>query len=63
MKQREILICECGGRVMRPIPERCPHCGQRILSVRRRIWPKLLAAAVVAALFGLLTWFVLYLVG
>jgi len=53
-----IYRCECGGRLTRPLPHRCPYCHAVLTRQRRRhlispwlVW--LLAAAALA----LLVWF------
>ncbi|MFO0896020.1 MAG: hypothetical protein U0836_01210 [Pirellulales bacterium] len=60
MKTNEILRCSCGGRVERPVPPKCPHCGRQIVGVRasRLSWfhPVLIVDALFAALVGFLAW-------
>lgn len=50
------MTCDCGGVIAPPLPEKCPHCGARIVGVRRRVnW---LPPVVVALLFAVLLAFV-----
>lgn len=60
MKANEVLRCSCGGRVEKPIPLSCPHCGRQIAGVRasRLNWlrPVLIVGALFAALVGFLAW-------
>ena len=62
MPKREKITCQCGGSLTRPLPEKCPHCGARIVGVRRSIWPLVWPVLVIilmfAALAGLLWWWV-----
>lgn len=54
MHKREKIVCGCGGRLSRPLPKVCPHCGAKIVGVRRRIWPLVWPAAVIVLLFAAL---------
>ena len=58
---KERITCECGGVLTRPIPETCPHCGARIVAVKRRLWPRILPLAIVALMFAALIAFVCWL--
>lgn len=54
------LVCQCGGRIVGPVPSHCPHCGARIAGVRRRLdlAGPLVVAAMFLALVAFLVWFV-----
>ena len=60
MPKREKIICSCGGRLSRPLPDKCPHCGARIIGARQNIWPLVWPVLVIilmfAALVGILWW-------
>jgi hypothetical protein len=58
---KERITCECGGVLTRPIPETCPHCGARIVAVKRRMWPRILPLVMVALMFAALIAFVCWL--
>jgi hypothetical protein len=61
MPGKEKLMCECGGLLSRPLPDNCPHCGARIVGVRRRLWTMVLPLVVVVAMFSGLIWFFFWL--
>ncbi|MEQ8791616.1 MAG: hypothetical protein RIC55_35465 [Pirellulaceae bacterium] len=60
MATRERIVCDCGGELRRPLPRNCPHCGGRIVAVRRRWWtwaaPALVAVMIFAALASFVWW-------
>ncbi|MFT5525135.1 MAG: hypothetical protein ACI9HK_003101 [Pirellulaceae bacterium] len=62
MSQREQLVCECGGKLERPIPKACPHCGAVLTGVKIRLWPTILGFLVVFAMFVTLIAFAIWLV-
>jgi hypothetical protein len=62
MSQREQLICECGGKLQRPIPKSCPHCGAILKGVKVRLWPILLGFFAIFAMFATLIAFTIWLV-
>jgi len=49
---RERMTCECGGQIDRPIPSHCPHCGARIVGVRRTWLSLLLPPLIVVDMFA-----------
>jgi hypothetical protein len=53
--------CQCGGTIVGPPPERCPHCGRRVGRIRQRVnvWP----LVVIGVFFASLLAFALWLVG
>jgi hypothetical protein len=57
---RERIFCDCGGELSHPVPPVCPHCGGRIVRVRRRWWtivaPLILILALLAALCAFVWW-------
>jgi hypothetical protein len=51
-KHTGTLVCDCGGVIVPPLPNQCPHCGARIVGVYRRAnW---LPAVIVGLLFATL---------
>lgn len=63
MSKSERIVCQCGGELQRPIPPSCPHCGHRIVEVRRRILPTLIPVLTIALLFVLMYLFAMKLAG
>ena len=61
MAPREKIVCDCGGELSRPLPKICPHCGDEIVAVRRRLWPVVLPVFIVGAMFASLAAFVWWL--
>jgi hypothetical protein len=60
MSPKEVLRCSCGGRIERPLPSHCPHCGRQIVGVRRiplsGLFPLLIVGAMFAALVAFVAW-------
>jgi hypothetical protein len=58
MRSPKQFRCECGGVVRPPLPTHCPHCGCKIVGVRRRAnWVGPLCVGLLfAALAVLLFW-------
>jgi len=54
MSRKERIECDCGGELMRPLPTVCPHCGARIIAIRRRRWPLLVAFLIIGSMFAAL---------
>jgi hypothetical protein len=50
----EQIRCGCGGQLHRPLPRECPHCGRRIVQVRRKWWSAILPILAVLFLFAVL---------
>lgn len=61
MARRQQIVCDCGGRLNRPIPPKCPHCGATIGAIRQNYWPLAVAALVIGSLFAVLVGFVWWL--
>ncbi|MGE0608711.1 MAG: hypothetical protein AB7O62_16575 [Pirellulales bacterium] len=59
LRSGETLTCDCGGRIPRPLPAKCPHCGRRIAGVYGA--PAWLAFAIVPLLFAVLIAFAWFL--
>ena len=59
---REILKCQCGQRLTRPIPGECPKCGAKILGVRKSsLSPLVLTLISIVVMVGLLLLLILFL--
>jgi hypothetical protein len=56
MSRKERIECDCGGELSRPVPTRCPHCGARIVAIRRRR-PLLVAFLIIGSIFAALVAF------
>ncbi len=54
MSRGERIACDCGGELTRPLPSICPHCGARIVAIRRRAWPLLVAILIIGSFFAAL---------
>lgn len=48
------LVCDCGGQILPPLPDSCPHCGQKIAGVQHGLnWlPVVLVALMFAGLLA-----------
>jgi len=57
MNRHERLVCQCGGKITRPLPKRCPHCGAEITGVKRCLWPTIYPLLAIALMFGALVAF------
>jgi hypothetical protein len=58
MARRDRLVCECGGEIGRPLPLHCPHCGARLVGVRRRWSSILVPILAIGGMFAALVAFV-----
>lgn len=60
MPRDEILVCQCGAELPRPMPTRCPSCGIILSRIRVRWWsyvgPWLLIGGLFVALLAYLFW-------
>ncbi len=52
------LVCQCGGVIKGLVPTHCPHCGAKIVTVRRKVnWLGPLAVVLLfAAVMALMIW-------
>lgn len=57
MARHESIRCDCGGRLSRPIPPVCPHCGRTIAQVRHRSGPRIFHLLLILGMFGVLVAF------
>ena len=60
MGRSEKIVCQCGGRLERPIPKKCPHCGKKILGVRTSLWHSIYPVLAIVAMFAVVAGFLWY---
>jgi hypothetical protein len=61
MSRRDELVCQCGAKLPRPMPIRCPKCGVTLSRVRVHWWSYLTPCLVVGSLFAMLLAYVYWL--
>jgi hypothetical protein len=59
----ERIVCECGARLARPVPLVCPECQRLIRVVHRPLWSRVWPVLAIAALFGVLIGYLVWLLG
>ncbi len=61
MSHQQVITCDCGGELSRPLPVHCPHCGKLLTSVKHSRLPLVKGLLVIGATFAVLAGFLWFL--